>query len=168
MRLGWRALGGIRRFFRNRRGSVSVDFVVSIPILLGVLVLTSEYGRVLQTRTALDNAVADAVRYLTRVPLTNDQFPAESVAIAKAMITTRISSPHVVVTDPVVSVVEVDAAGQAKTRWVTLLAGVAIESPALAVLNIGNPEMRTEGGELLAEVEGLAVFANETFQHFGR
>ena len=74
--------GRLAGFVKDDRASVSVDFVVAIPILLAVLVFTSEYGRVLQMRSVLDNAVADATRYLARAPRDgNNNYPPEVIAM---------------------------------------------------------------------------------------
>ena len=88
--------GRLAMLAKDDRASVSVDFVVAIPILLAVLVFTSEYGRVLQMRTVLDNAVSDATRYLARAPIDDNtgQFPDDVVTIARQFITERINVQH--------------------------------------------------------------------------
>lgn len=157
-----RAGAALRRFAADERASVSVDFVISIPILLAVLVLTSEYGRVLQMRSTLNNAVADAARYLSRAPLNEagDAFPEIVVSRAEALITGRIATPYLAIAAPIVN----DADG---FRTVRLSAAAGITSPALGILALaGGPQ--TANGLPLNEVEGLVISASETVRHFGR
>ncbi len=153
---------GLRRFLAADAASVSVDFVVSIPILLAVLVLTSEYGRVLQMRASLGNAVADAARYLSRVPLdqTGAAFPPEIVAIAEGLVTSRVNTPHLAVSEPVVG-----AAGGFTTVSISAAAGVT--SPALGILTLFGPKQNADGVNY-ADIEGLVITASETVRHFGR
>ena len=87
-------------FVRGETAAVSVDFVVAIPILLAVLVFTSEYGRVLQMRSVLDNAVSDATRYLARAPSTNDVYPPEILAVAEQIIRQRVNVNHIAIGAP--------------------------------------------------------------------
>jgi len=157
-----RAGAALRRFLADERASVSVDFVISIPILLAVLVLTSEYGRVLQMRSALNNAVADAARYLSRAPLDESGagFPAAVVSRAEALITRRIGTPHLAISSPVVS----ESGGFVTVR---LSAAAGVTSPALGILALaGSPQ--TANGLPLGEIEGLVITASETVRHFGR
>ena len=170
---GFRALTRLARsFLTDRRASVSVDFVVSIPILLGVLVFTTEYGRILQMRTILDNAVADATRYLSRVPL-NDAgtgFSDQSIAIANVLITERVNSEFVNIGAPVV----VDVTGQTSSatyRTVTLSAAVGVATPALSVLALAASDGKViqESGDVsLRDLEGFVLVASDTARHFGR
>ena len=159
-----RRVRAIKRFTADRRASVSVDFIVSMPILLAVLVLTSEYGRVLQMRTALDNAVADATRYLSRVPCAQDpcqSFDQLFIDRAEQLVSSRINTRHLAISAPIVS----NAGG---VTTVQLQAAAAIASPALAVLSVGSPSLRSAQGDELKEVEGLVIFSSDTARHFGR
>ncbi|MEM8751628.1 MAG: TadE family protein [Pseudomonadota bacterium] len=153
----------IRAFTAGARASVSIDFVVSIPILLAILVLTSEYGKVLRARSALDNAVADAARYLSRVPIDPDTnaFTPESVAIANALIETRAVAQFLNIGEPIVS----DENG---FRTVQLNAAAGVLSPALGVLALIGPNYRTPDGDELSDIEGLVITASETVRYFGR
>lgn len=63
---------GIGAFWRDTRGSASVEFVISLPLLIGVLVLSAEYGRAMLAREALDSATSAAVRLLSRSPADPD------------------------------------------------------------------------------------------------
>ena len=153
---------GASVFSRDRRGSVTVDFVVSIPILVAVLVITSEYGRVLQMRTTLDNAVSDATRYLTRVT-PNDAtgtFTTQSRAFADELIRDRINSDLIDISIPA----SLDGDGN-----VTVTARVGVETRALSILNLVTPNESTlADGTRVREVEGIVIEAAETFPHLGR
>lgn len=59
----------VRRFVADERGNAGLEFVTSIPLLLGVLVFTAEYGEALRARMVLDNALHDVARYLARSPV---------------------------------------------------------------------------------------------------
>ena len=59
----------LRAFFEDDQGSAGLEFVCTCPLLFGVLIFTAEYGKGLQVRTALDGAVSDAVRLLSRAPV---------------------------------------------------------------------------------------------------
>ncbi len=150
------------RFAGSERASVTVDFIISLPILLAILVLTSEYGRTLQMRMTLEAAVADAARYLSRAPLTpgEDAFPPEAVAIAQSLITSRVPTTHLAISAPALG----DLGGR---RTVGLSAAAGVESPALGLLALmATPEARADLD--LGEVEGLVVTARETVLWFGR
>lgn len=152
-----------RRFAKDQAASVSVDFVISIPILLAVLVLTTEYGRVLQMRSTLDNAVADAARYLSRVPLdeTGSFFPPASVAIAEGLITSRVNSSEIAIAPPEIQ----EIGGRPAVR---IFAAVGVNSPALGILSLIGSERSDDAGPGLSEIEGLVITSVDTVRHFGR
>jgi Flp pilus assembly protein TadG len=58
-----------RRFLSDRAGSVTVEFVIALPILLAILAFSVQYGNALKVRNNLDVASRDAARYLARAPL---------------------------------------------------------------------------------------------------
>lgn len=152
------------RFVRDRGGSITVDFVVSIPILIGVLVLTSEYGKLLQTRTILDNAVADATRYLARMPLdesTNFFYP-NSITQAEALIRDRLDVEQVTVAQPALL-------QNGDVRWVSITADAMVDVPALSLLNLATTEeIKLADGTSLRERRLFPISSQEAFRHFGR
>ena len=162
----------VRAFGHDSRASVSVDFVVSIPILLAVLVFTTEYGRVLQMRTVLDNAVSDATRYLARAPLNEDGtgYTAAVIDVAEGLITSRVNSNQINIGTPVI----IDQTGQTSSadyRTVSLTAAVGVVTPALSVLALAaaEPKISQEGGDVkLSEVEGFVLISSDTARYFGR
>lgn len=72
-----RLMGVMRRFIADERGNAGLEFVTSIPLLLGVLVFTAEYGEALRERMVLDNATHDVARFLARSPIDNAAAPAQ-------------------------------------------------------------------------------------------
>ena len=58
-----------RKFFKDSSGSVTVEFVIAMPILLAVLAFAVQYGNALKVRNSLDFSARDAARYLARAPL---------------------------------------------------------------------------------------------------
>lgn len=166
-------LAGARRFASDTRASVSVDFVVSIPILLAVLVFTTEYGRVLQMRTVLDNAVADASRYLARAPLNDEEngFPSSVIAVAETLITSRVNTDLVAISAPEI----VDQTSQTSSsdfRTVSLSAAVGVSTPALSILALAGPNatITNSSGETisLSDLEGFVLVSSNTARYFGR
>ena len=164
-----RAVG--KRFVTAEKGSVSVDFVVAIPILLAVLAFTSEYGRLLQLRTALDNAVGDAVRYLARAPCeeVNDQcvgFSNDVITVAEGLITSRINVDEMIIGQPAIGAVN---AGTEINDYnvVSLQVAVGLRSPALSVMSIANKELEINGTQL-NQIEGFVLVAGESARHFGQ
>lgn len=160
------------RFATGVRGSVSVDFVVAIPILLAVLAFTSEYGRLLQLRTTLDNAVGDATRYLARAPTvdpddnSNTVFSAAVIEQAEALIRRRINVDEIVIGAPSWSTAE--TGGKIDDyRIISLSVGVGLRSPALSVMSIANRDLSI-GDLKLNEIEGFILVASESARYFGR
>lgn len=159
-------------FARDRRGSNTVEFVISVPILLAVLVLSTEYGKILHKRTVLDSAVADATRYLTRVPFVDPEqetpvFPSSAVAYAENIIAARVESDDgdiSVVVEPYV-VEDLAVSGGNEITIVTMRASAVIPSPALSVLNIARPNTTTVNGRDVSR--GITIESRETYRHFG-
>jgi len=58
-RLGTKA----RNFLKDKAGSVTVEFVIALPILLAILAFAVQYGNALKVRNNLDVASRDAARY---------------------------------------------------------------------------------------------------------
>lgn len=59
---------GLLKFGADERGSASLEFIATLPLLMGVLVLSFEYGEAFSARERLDSAVRDATRLLARSP----------------------------------------------------------------------------------------------------
>ena len=157
-----RLTGAGRKFARDKRGSITVDFVISMPILLGVLVLTTEYGRVLQARTVLDNAVSDATRYLARVPQDNGVFQARSLTIANGLIEDRLDVAELIIEGPVIQQID----GQ---DWISMRGTALVEVPALSLLNLLTAnEMTLADGTPISDVNLFPIDSVHTFRHFGR
>lgn len=174
--------GRLAGFAKDDRASVSVDFVVAIPILLAVLVFTSEYGRVLQMRTVLDNAVSDATRYLARAPRgENCAYPPEVTDIAKQLISQRINVNHIAIGNPDCSAPPT-AANIDDYQAVSLTVSIGVETPAISVISLiaygeKDPKIVVEessegsgdGYEIAyRDIEGFVLTATETARYFGQ
>ena len=59
----------VKRFARDVDASVTVEFVIALPVLLAMLAFSVQYGNALKVRNNLDVATRDAARYLARAPL---------------------------------------------------------------------------------------------------
>lgn len=69
MRVGRNTFHRIRGILGDTRGAITVEFVVTLPILLAALGFAEQYGQAMQTRNSLDVAARDAARFLSRAPL---------------------------------------------------------------------------------------------------
>lgn len=58
----------VGRFLAEERGTASMEFVVTLPLLLGPMIVTAEYGDALSARERLDSAVAEAAHLLAHAP----------------------------------------------------------------------------------------------------
>lgn len=163
-------------FARDDAAAVSVDFVVAIPILLAVLVFTSEYGRVLQMRSVLDNAVSDATRFLARAPHTNEVFPSDIVAVAEQIIKQRVNVQHIAIGAPSISQV---STGSSQYDTVSLTVSIGVETPAISVIALvayGEPDPKLSGVDenganyeiAYRDIEGFVLTSTDTARHFGR
>jgi len=74
----------IRRFGADAYGSVTVEFVIALPILLAMLAFSVQYGNALKVRNSLDVASRDAARYLARAPLNQAGTAVDQVFLDRA------------------------------------------------------------------------------------
>ncbi len=164
-------------FVRSETAAVSVDFVVAIPILLAVLVFTSEYGRVLQMRSVLDNAVSDATRYLARAPNTANVYPADIVAVAEQIIRQRVNVNHIAIGTPVIGTA--DASATSTYQTVSLTVSIGVETPAIAIIALasygsneptlsGTDESGTDYELAYRDIEGFVLTSTDTARYFGQ
>jgi hypothetical protein len=63
-----RLLRPLARLLGEERGSLVVEFVIALPLILGMLVLISEFGRAFWYHQIVTKGVRDGVRYLSRAP----------------------------------------------------------------------------------------------------
>lgn len=82
----------LRTFLGDARGAITVEFVVTLPILLAALGFAEQYGHAMRVRNSMDVAARDAARFLSRAPIdeTTGQVPDVFVCTAEAIITTRL------------------------------------------------------------------------------
>ena len=76
--------GGPRSFASDTRASVTVEFVIALPVLLAMLAFSVQYGNALKVRNNLDVASRDAARYLARAPLNSAGTGVDQVFIDRA------------------------------------------------------------------------------------
>lgn len=129
-----------RRFLADDDGSAGAEFVVSLPLLIGVMVIASEYGGALQVRDVLDSATRDATRFLARAPLdTSGELRQHFIDEAERLVAERVgvSVEQVNVTPEIVEVDGTADAFRTDYRVVTVTVNVLHEMPLLALLDIG-------------------------------
>lgn len=61
-----------RRFLSDEDGAAAIEFLMTLPLLIGVLLFTAEYGTALRAKMVLNTAAADAARLLARAPIYDD------------------------------------------------------------------------------------------------
>lgn len=62
-----------KRFLADEDGAAAIEFLMTLPLLIGVLLFTSEYGNALRAKMVLNTATADAARLLARSPIFEDE-----------------------------------------------------------------------------------------------
>lgn len=65
-------MANLRQFLADDRGAAGIEFLCTLPLLIGTMVLTAEYGNALRTKMVLNTATADVTRFLARTPLQED------------------------------------------------------------------------------------------------
>ena len=66
----WRMIRGrLTGLRKDERGSVVVEFVITLPLILAMLVLIAEFGRAIWYHHVVTKGVRDATRYLSRAPV---------------------------------------------------------------------------------------------------
>jgi Flp pilus assembly protein TadG len=58
----------LARLLGEERGSLVVEFVIMLPLVLGILILIAEFGRAFWYHHIVTKGVRDGVRYLSRAP----------------------------------------------------------------------------------------------------
>ena len=151
----------LRVFATETRGAVTVEFVIAIPLLLAVLAFAVQYGYAMQVRNALDVAVRDAARYMSRAPIdpvTNAVDPA-FLARATALVNNRISDSALVEVNDLVITADI----------VAVKATATVELPLLQVLGwfSGNDTAQTiamvscEGWQVSESRDASGVLAQQ-------
>ena len=92
MRVGRKTFSRLREFFGDAGGAITVEFVVTLPILLAALGFAAQYGEAMQTRNSLDVAARDAARLISRAPLddTGTTVHPDFLCAAREIITARL------------------------------------------------------------------------------
>src|SRR6266446_4157624 len=75
----------LQEFISNGNGSMTVEFVILVPLLLSALVFSFEFGRALWVYDVMTRDVRAAVRYLERTPYDapSGPFSTNAINIAK-------------------------------------------------------------------------------------
>ena len=143
-----------------------MEFVVTLPLLMGILVISYEYGEAYATREALDSAVRDATRYIARSPAAvteEDRQDAEGNTLtfqrpeiqqffidnAIELISARTGHPeNVIQFDPVIVSLDVSG-GQLRSPFyeVVVTVRLTVELPTLGIFGhwIGSNTEREVG-----------------------
>ena len=86
-----------KRFLADDRGAAGIEFLCTLPLLIGTMVFTAEYGNALRTKMVLTTATADVTRFLSRTPIEEDpsstnglRFYTNFLSEAQAMLDARM------------------------------------------------------------------------------
>jgi Flp pilus assembly protein TadG len=80
-------------FRGDERGTQLVEISIALPILVSLLFVTAEFGRLFYTNTTLAKGTRLAARYLTTVPLNTDARRTEYYAKARNLVVYGTSTP---------------------------------------------------------------------------
>jgi Flp pilus assembly protein TadG len=135
-----RLLRPLARLLGEERGSLVVEFVIMLPLILGLLILISEFGRAFWYHQIVTKGVRDGVRYLSRAPVAEfDDFAERARYLAMtgqpdASATPAYSWWTDVATVTVAAPEEVGAPPQYRTPFerITMQAAVPVSFPLLA------------------------------------
>lgn len=148
-------LSGIRRFLRDRRAALSVEFVIGMPLIIVAQAIAFETGRVMMDQHALESGVRDASRFLARAsntgcPATNSLY----WSISKQLVFSGVRSA-VLDHDITCSFIEVyDGSGNALNRDFT-----AVEITAEATVR--TPLIGSWGNGITVAARDQARFIGE-------
>lgn len=133
--------GRLRAFIKDEHGAAGVEFIMTLPLLIGALVLTAEYGKALRYRMVLTAATADVTSFLARAPLAGDptspstaSFYPEFVALANTIMEQRLGRP--VTLTPSVFEDSNDLGLRSETILIDVQTAVDVELPLLGWINI--------------------------------
>ena len=136
----------VRGFIRDEAGSASIEFVVTLPLLIALLAISFEYGRAFAIREALDSAVRDATRFLARAPATlvddaAGQRPGLQqyfVDRARDMVSDRVGAEMTAETFPDPIVTNDKSDGSLRTPFYEIFVSVSVEAEFSLLSIFGN------------------------------
>lgn len=127
-----------QNFLRDRRGSLTVEFVALTPMLLTALVFSFEFGKALWAYDVITRDVRAGVRYLSRVPVYDATSRGEAENVVTRGITGTTTPKHFpwgsetfAYSSANFTTAEYNTNGQV----VTMTANVPVSLPFLAFLN---------------------------------
>lgn len=158
----------VERFARDESGQAGLEFVITLPLLIGVAVIAAEYGDGIQQRETLSGAVRDAARLLSRAPATVPedasntvpQIYAPFIEQARQMIVDRTGTTPVSFS---VQVESVDETGRFRNDFytVTVTAAIHVDMALLALFDID------ETTDAIDASDGLVMHAQEQARYVG-
>ncbi|MEM9061303.1 MAG: hypothetical protein AAGD13_12650 [Pseudomonadota bacterium] len=130
----------LRAFFLDQRGAAGIEFLMTLPLLIGALILTAEYGKALRTRMVLTAATADVTNFLSRAPLAGDPadpttvtFYPDFVTTAQTMMEARMGGP--VTVTPIVFAETEDLGLRTQPVYIVVRTDVNLSLPMLGFIN---------------------------------
>lgn len=134
-------LSGFRRFLRDQRAALSVEFVIGMPLIIAAQAIAFETGRVMLDQHALESGVRDASRFLARANISG--CPAANSAywdISQKLVISGLKSA-IYASDITCQFVEVyDGSGDLLNRDFTVIeikAEVTVQTPLIGVWGDG-------------------------------
>lgn len=175
-------MGCLRGYLSSEEGTASLEFVVILPLLLGVLVLAAEFGEALTKREALDSAVSDALFLIASAPVEDSSavagcpftVPDYYINLARDIIATRTNVPQELVSFEVC--LRDNVAPSAVTAQypeyeffpIEIAASVIVDLPLLSIIDAFDGPGGGLSSNLTVEYEGntyvgLTLHAHDTF-----
>ena len=176
-------MGRLRAYLWSEKGTASLEFVVTLPLLLGILVLAAEFGEALTKREALDSAVSDALFLIASAPVEDSAsvagcpftVPDYYIDLAKEIIAARTDEPLANVTFE--SCLRADnATASVKSTYpdyeffpIEIAASVVVDLPLLGIIDAFDGPGSSLSNKLAVQdsggnsVVGLTLYAHDTF-----
>jgi len=85
-----------KRFLRDERGAVTIEFVVTLPMFLAALAFSYEFGQLFLAQQSTVNNVRSAARFLSRVDLNNNNRDLAEDIIRMGKLPSRIAANNIV------------------------------------------------------------------------
>ncbi len=170
MTIGISAIGrSLARFLADQRGAAGAEFAIMLPLPLAITLLAAEYGNGLMTREALDSALRDATRLLSRAPLAEEDgrpaFHAHFLSEAARMVAERTGrGPEEIRFEA--RIVPVEGGGAYRTEMLVVETEAALEAD-LALLAFLSRQIERAAGEGSAVSEALTMHGYDSARYVG-
>lgn len=175
-------MGCLRGYLSSEKGTASLEFVVILPLLLGILVLAAEFGEALTKREALDSALSDALFLIASAPVQDSSavagcpftVPDYYINLAKDIVATRTNVPQELVSfevclrDNTAPAAVLAQYPEYEFYPIEVAASVIVDLPLLSIIDAFDGPEGGLSSNLTVDFEGssytgLKLYAHDTF-----